>query len=530
MRTQVGRALKASGVAVLTATAVALPMTAGMAAAAPAPSAAGAKVRLTVKVIDRDGSIVAPLNLQILNLRTMVGADMGTGTTRSVPPGRYNVAAWITTGTAPNQSYTLDDQVVDLTGSRTITLDARQGHLVRVRLNVPAAREEVLEIAPVFGFHDWAFDPTTVVNVPAHDTYVVPAAIRGLTFNAYSVWEKAANTIANPSPFRYDIVSIFHGGIPAHPDFAVRQASLARVDVTVRATDASQQAYLSLSPFGKQILPLNDTTTLGATPARVMSYRTPGFEWQPIVGLNSPYGNIRDNNLDARSYGKGHFRETYGAAVLAPNASDIFADVSGRRLQVGESQFPIQDPLSPTDEGSGLTKQFRLYSGGKLLGHSAGGNLNVRIPWARHWYTLRLNVARQPGATLSTQIAGVWHFPANGVPRIQGDGSPPIYEVKVLPAGLNLRNQAAPGALTRVALTILGPISPNPVLLPVVRAYASANDGSTWARVAAHVRGSHYVLSVRDPGHAGFVSLRIYVRDASGVSEQMTVIHAYGVR
>jgi hypothetical protein len=512
-----------TAVAALAVTAMA---TTGVADAAPH----AARVRLTVKVIDRDGSVVAPLDLQILNLRTMVGADLGTGTGRKVRPGRYNIAAWITTGTAPDQSYTLDDQVVDLTSDRTITLDARQGKRVRVTLNVPAAREEVLEIAPVFDLHSWAFNPTTVVGVPVYNTYVVPAAIRGLTFNAYSVWEKAGNTIASPSPFRYDIVSVFRGGVPAHPDYAIRQSSLARVDVTVRATDASQQAYMSLSPFGKQILPFNDTTTLGATPARVASYRTPGFRWQPIIGMNSPYGNIRDNNLDARAYGRGHFHETYGAAVLAPNASDIFADVEGRRLQVGESQFPIQDPLSPTDEGSGLTKEFRLYAGGKLIGHSAGGNLNVTIPWARHWYTLRLNVSRKPGATLSTQIAGVWHFPANGVPRIQGDGTPPVYEMRMLPAGLSLRNQAAAGATTRVALTVFGPVEPNPVLVPVLRAYASANDGATWTRVPARARGDHYVLSVHDPGQAGFVSLRVYVRDASGDSEQMSVIHAYGVR
>jgi hypothetical protein len=515
------------GMTVAMALAVALPLTA--AAVTPASAGTRARVRITVKLIDRDGKAATPVDLQLLRLSSDTNVDLGTSTSRLVFPGRYNVAAWIPTGPPSSQSYTLGDEVIDLTHSRTITFDARRGKRVAFHLNVPSAVDELLEIAPVFDQHDWAFDPTTIAP-PAGQTYVIPGRVPGMTLYAYSVWEKAGNTAANPSPFRYDVIHVSRGGVPAHPVYWVRQSSLTRVDVVVRATDPDQQAYLELSPMAQQGVPLNAESTLGSTPVHLTSYRTPGYEWQPIVDMVSPSGEIRDNDLDQAAYGKGHFREVYGSAVLAPNLNDIFADVEGRRLQAGQSQFPIQDPLHPTDEGTGLTQRLALYSGSRLLVSSHGGTLNATIPGASHWYELRLEATREAGATLSTRVSGVWRFPAHAVPISQGDLSPPIYEVRLLPGGLNDLNQAPQGATTPVALSIFGTVSPTSVHLPVVRGYASFNDGTTWSRVSVRADGGHYVLTVHDPHSAGFVSVRVYVRAAGGASEELTVIHAYGVK
>jgi hypothetical protein len=69
-----------------------------------------------------------------------------------------------------------------------------------------------------------------------------------------------------------------------------------------------------------------------------------------------------------------------------------------------------------------------------------------------------------------------------------------------------------------------------PVAITAVRAYMSADDGKTWHAVRVRARGGHYEFTVRDPRQAGFVSLRLYIRDAAGNSESLTVIHAYGVQ
>lgn len=69
----------------------------------------------------------------------------------------------------------------------------------------------------------------------------------------------------------------------------------------------------------------------------------------------------------------------------------------------------------------------------------------------------------------------------------------------------------------------------NTALLPTTEARASANDGKTWVRVAVHKSGGHYVFSVRNGKAAGFTSLRLYVSDGHGNSEDLTVIRACGV-
>lgn len=42
--------------------------------------------------------------------------------------------------------------------------------------------------------------------------------------------------------------------------------------------------------------------------------------------------------------------------------------------------------------------------------------------------------------------------------------------------------------------------------------------------------GGRHVVSVKNASAAGFTSLRIYAGDRHGNSEELTVIHAYGVR
>jgi hypothetical protein len=506
--------------------------------AAPHAAAPATRFQLTVRIIDRSGQPAKPIDLQFLNLASGTNIDLGQNTSHKVRPGRYNVAAWIGTGTGNAQTFTLADQVIDVTRNRTITMDARQGRRVRVKLNAPEAVQEVLEFAPIVRGH-WAFNPSGIADslnggTFAAPAYVVPMKARGMTLYTYTVWEKKGNTATRPSPFRYDIINVYRGGFPAHPTYTVRTSALARISVGVRATDQNQQATLMLSPIGRSgpPLPLNAGTTLGATPARLTSYRSPGYQWQPIVDLTSPSGEIRDNVLNMNPYGRGHFTERYFSAVLAPQAQNgPNATVESRQMQVSAGFSLLGDPLhmGDTDVSSGVTARLRLYSGGRLLASSHGGNLNLRIPAARHWYSLHIDATRTPGATLSTQIHAVWRFSAHGTTGGFAF-TPQLYASQLLPGGLNWRNQAAAGVVTPVTLRLYSPYSVTPTLLHVVRAQASSNDGKTWRLVTVRRRGSRYVLSVRDPQHAGFVSLRLYVRDGSGNSESLTVIHAYGVR
>jgi hypothetical protein len=504
------------------------------------PTSPSPRYELKFRVIDRAGHLVRPLDLQLLNIAAGTNVDLGQSTKCRVRSGRYNVAVWIATGSG-SQSFTLADRIVRVTRNRTITLDARLGRRVRIRLDAPDAVDELIELAPIVNGNDWAFNPSIIADsidggTLAAPAYVVPMTSRLVRLYEYSVWEKKGNTISDPSPFRYDIIKVYRGGLPSHPAITVRRADLARVSLTVRATDRNQQATLELGPMGPSgpPLPLNAGTFLGATPAHLVSYRTPGYNWQPIVGLSSPSGEMRDFVLNMRPYGRGHFTERYFSAVLSPQLlNGPSASVENRRL--GVSTWPLLgDPWHPdtSDEVTGMTGLLRLYSNHHLLTQAHldmfGANLSARIPMARHWYVLHVDATRKPGAALSTQIHGVWRFYAHGTTN-SAFFQAHLDAIRLLPGGLDLRNKAATGALTRVVMRVQkNGFPPTPVRL--VRAYASANDGNSWHAVRVRALGSRYVFDVRDPRHAGFVSLRVYIRDAAGNSELLTVIHAYGVR
>jgi hypothetical protein len=514
--------------AVLTAATIAIPF----AAITSPPASAATTWQLTVKVTDRTGQVAASADVQVLNVGRDTGIDLGTGRHRQLRPGTYNVAAWIITGTGAGQTYTLADQIVDLTANKTVVLDARKGHRVRLSLNDSAAQAETLEIAPIVGGH-WAFNPTTI-SPPPDAAYVVPMRSALMQLYVYSVWEKKGNTVATPSPFRYDIIRVFAGQIPSSPVISTRTAQLTRVNVTVRATDAGQTATLALypQPSNGVVVPLNASTALGATPAHVVSYRSPGYQWQSILNWDSPAGGLEDNDLNQPILRHQTYSQTYGSAVWAPAPNGgAFAQLDGRQLSVGlpESSFAISDPTHQTDAGTGVSTLTRLYRGSQLLKQTHNSQLTVNIPDVSHQYTLTVAATRAAGAQLSTSVRGVWRFVAKGSGS-QASVPAQIYGLQLLPAGLSGRNQAAGGSLTRMAIHIYGPGTLNQLLLRTVEVWASVNDGVTWRKVAVHATGGHYVVSIRNASSAGFTSLKVYVADGHGSSEQLTVIHAYGVR
>src|SRR5215472_8888129 len=125
-----------------------IPALLGAASVAGAPARARL-VTCTLKVIDRNGHRVAPVDTQLFNPRTDFFIDFGQATSRQVRAGRYNLASWIPTGSGAGVSYTLEDFMVSLTSNRTLVLDARRGRPVRVSIDNPRAVNESVEVALV---------------------------------------------------------------------------------------------------------------------------------------------------------------------------------------------------------------------------------------------------------------------------------------------------------------------------------------------------------------------------------------------
>jgi hypothetical protein len=506
--------------AAISAAAVAFPL----AAVASAPALASTSHELTVKVIDRAGHSGASTDVAVLNVGSDTVIDFGTRRQRALRSGTYNVAAWIITGSGTSATYTLADKVVRLSSSKTVVLDARQGRRVRLSLNNSAAQAEELQIAPLLN-GEWPFS-SPVIFPPVGQTYLIPMRSSLMRLYVYSVWEKKGNSATDPSPFRYDIMRVYAGRIPSSPVISTRTSQLTRIDVTVRNTAPGQQSTLNLTPASPSgpPLPMNVTTSLGATPARLISYRTPGWQWQPILTWQTSNGYFRDNDLGQAAYGRGRHTEVWGAAVFSPSAENG-VEVFGRLLLAGDSYFPMSDALHPSDEGT-VTQSLKLYSDGRLLKQSTDGSLKVRIPRVTRSYSLHL-AASKPASGLSVRLTGVWRFPARGGAV---NTSSWLYDLQCIARGLDARNRAGAHSVTKLALRVYAAGSVSASLQRTVKVWASSDDGKAWHAVSVRRAGSQYVVSVRNSATAGFTSLKLYVSDGSGHSEDLTVIRAYGVR
>ena len=99
--------------------------------------------------------------------------------------------------------------------------------------------------------------------------------------------------------------------------------------------------------------------------------------------------------------------------------------------------------------------------------------------------------------------------------------------------GLDLHNDAAPDASTTIGVTVVRDDAVNYRPPPhygwrEVKVQASFNGGTTWHTVLATRRGSHWTVTVHDPG-AGFVSLRSIAVNVKGDSTVQTIYRAYGI-
>ena len=500
-----------------------------------ASGAAGAALpvhKLSVKVTD-----TSPRSASITVMNVATGATRQFTGDRQLDlrAGTYNVAVWFGQG---SPSVTLADQVVNLNRNRTVTLSPTGSVPVYVSIGNPGAQEESLELAP-FVAGRWAtpVNPSgslpvaPVPSLPIDSTYVVPMSSKLVTLYVYSVWEQAGATATDPSPYRYDIIKAFGGGIPWVPSIYTKASQLARVDITAREFDPDQQAILNLDPLGQDINEsLSASTPLGATPAHLVSYRSPGFRWVGDIFWQSPSLNPDADNeveeYDAQPilYRQGRYAETWGQAVLAPWQYGIEAARYQHQLDIELVGPSWSDPFHRAGGGEFASQTASLYSGGRLLATNKHFRVvQVPYPSRARGYVLNVTGARLPGAGLSSSVAATWQFSAGGRHPFTR-----VFSVTLAAGGLSDANAAAAGSVTPVTLGFnWGTLLSYPIR--AVRGWASANAGATWQPVTVRKVNGHYVLYVGNAATSGYTSLRVYVADKHGESEELTVIDAYGI-
>ena len=490
-------------------------------AAGGAPAGAAANPAITIRAIDRAGEAVpvtASLHSPVTS-PTSIDATLTSAHPTRVPRGTYNIAAWVFEPDGSAQ--TLFDRELVVTRSVTVTFDARKGHLIRFAVNDPTVTQNFVLAEPFNPVGPDAFDSFSPPTARAQ--YAAPGTMP-------PGWELSLEgDLLRPnvslSPVRYVLVRVLTRVIPANLTFTVSQARLASDLVTVKAIDPGVAGGVSFQPIGAEIpgenpveLPAVPVGQSAIAPLHVQYYFTPGYAYES----QTDSGSVNQTALPI--LGVHHYTQTFDNATFGPSPQ-WGPFVIGNQISTMSGAYLFADPTQQLNSSFGMavdSSQTWLYEGTKLIAHSALGGIFVTVSTTPHWYTVRAQASRGPGATLWKSEALSFTFRSQAPGGVVDNFWP-----RIIPSGLSLRNAARHG--TRTAVRIYFSDLDVNLTAHGVRVWASANGGGTWQALPVSRSGPHWTVTVANPGAPGFVSLRVQGSDANGFTATETVINAYAV-
>ncbi|MFJ9704583.1 hypothetical protein [Streptomyces sp. NPDC101234] len=507
-----------------------------IASAASATSAQAASASLTVTTLGRHGGKVST-TVTVVNASSGQTYRVKSGKRISLPSGRYIAMTDIyESATDGLGTDTIGAAVVQVSGSKSVTLDARKGKAVKVSLDTPAdvtAPPRIsaqvcaagMDMPSAYSAGGWNDEGAL---------YAIPNSSKLLQFGYLAQWSGNDSYVAVKKTT----------GIPAAPGGSFKRSGLAAVRFSVRSgTQMGSQVFTALQAAPK----VDDCTTdlmAGVrddnAPYSATVHVTPGT-WQPrddIFGSNGD--NVSGGFPKLRTLKAGQsFTQSFGRAAWGPMTS---LPVLGQKSIGFSPDALIGDP----DIGGGwgdITKETVVLSKGSTTvkkqtltdWRTGPAEFSAGIRSAG-WYRLTVDAHRyRPGITfpvgmLSPRVTLDWHFkvadPARAIVA-------PVFLTRFLPTGLNSRNQAAPSSTTTVDVTA-GRSSQGPdakltkVTAKAVKVWSSADGGKTWKAATVRHSGSVWQASVHNPA-SGAVALRSEVTDSAGDHSVETVYRAYAI-
>jgi hypothetical protein len=504
---------------------------------ASAASAQAASASLAVTTLGRHGGKV-PTTVTVVAVPSGQTYTVKSGKRISLPAGRYIAMTDIyESATDGLGTDTVGAQVVKVSGSTSVTLDARKGKAVKVSLDTPAD----VTAPPRISAQVCA---ATVSNMPSAFSsggwndegalYAIPNSSRLLQFGYLAQWSGNDSYVAAKNTT----------GIPAAPGGSFKRAKLATMRFSVRSgTQMARQNDTALQARPK----VDDCTTDlmaevrdDSAPYSATVHVTPGT-WQPRDDIMASNGDdIGGGFPKLRTLKAGQsFTQSFGRAVWSPLH---YLPLLGGKSVAFLPDALIGDPDigggwgDPTKESVVLSKGSTTVKKQTLTNWGTGdAEFSAGIRSAG-WYRLTVDAHRyRPGITfpagmLSSRATLDWYFkvadPAKAMVA-------PVFLTRFLPSGLNSHNQAAPNSTTTVDVSAgRGSQGPDLKLTKVtaksVRVWSSTDGGKTWKAATVKHSGSTWQASVHNPA-SGDVALRSEVTDSAGDRSVESVYRAYAV-
>jgi hypothetical protein len=488
--------------------------------------AAPKTVHVTFNAIGRDSSQV-PVGNGVVARSLAPGAPAmyrsSLGGVLSVPPGKYLLAAEL-------EGDTLVARVVTVRKAGTVTLDGRSA--VPIVLGLDNGAQDQVNYADLCYLNGGSggamisLGQGVTNGQPA--LYAVPFAYKGLALGYAGTWTDSQGTVYLTSGYASN-------GIPAQPDFSFHAADLTRLTLQVKAGEAAgSQSSWAATENGCPPAAFWGPGPI-AVPSQTTLYVSAGQWWLrswPSDGSGQSERQATVNLSASQDY-----VQTFGSAVVAPGIGVVPYYGPGRgRLTLWLGPGLFSDPnrgFACCADGT-----FRLSSGRKVIRslsftNETGNDFGASLP-RPGWYTVTVDASRSvpplgvSAAILTPRMTLAWRFRATKNDLKLTNSAIPGTDSTFVPAGLDINNDAAAGAVTPLQMSVWRGRSGRAYRIKTVRLQVSVNGGATWQTVALAVHGRDWLARIADPA-SGFVSLRSTVTDVRGNSTVETIYQAYGI-
>ncbi len=497
---------------------------------------------VTVTNINRDGAPGFAVSV-FTNLNSdgfyFGGTDSGVIRTR-LAVGDYDLFSFIDTPGPDGQlgSGTLMSRPT-LTVDRnvSVTLDARSAGHISITPPNPQAR-----LAATIGGYSRSTARGGMGAVMLSDTDNIYLGSDGPSAPAASYFGYAStqwgqqddNGTLNNSPYLYSLAVDSRGRLPQGATKRFRESELATVNNEHALTAPLAVGYKAVGlsdPIGGGGisllwligLPSQRVEYFGGSTSQWVSTlfmgQTAEMEQAVLFGAPTRYrpGTRRSDRWNDGPFTLAMPRQATNSYPLVGRAGDwIFANVPLFSDRAGRMGF------SQTDSG-----RITLYRNGVEFGHNDAGDYGAfEVPAETADYRIVATAERGSIFDLTTSTQVEWTFRsghvAGSLPQTL-----PVNAVRFTP---RLRdNAAAAGSTLELPITVDRQLATSHTQVRSLTTEVSFDDGKTWQPLRVSKKHDRWVAIVRNPGVAGYASLRATAVDRAGHTVKQTVIHAYRI-
>lgn len=467
-----------------------------------------------------------------------------------VPRGRYSFTGWVAESDPedPQSAVSvLNQPAVELTGARTIEVDAREARPIAITLPHPTARSFHAEINLVTRARNGARGGFRLFDTDFGRFFTgrlgPDARVNEIGMRVTGKWaEPGADGRFHNSPYAYNLAwhrsgQVFHGldrRVTGSDVASVRTqfaAQLPESIIETRVSDAgpvapgsvlltrltfsapfTQTAYFNADGPVRWSRSIGETTAAGAELGQLglLTRYTPGRSYREV--WNTPvFGPVlvgADDNGPASVYREHTEISGQGFVVDAALVGDAAGHV-GRRRQPG-------------------TVRAALYRDDTLIGETTivRGVARFPVPPADSQYRLEAQARHELPGVLSTDVRVAWTFRSKGIDL--GDSATlPLWVVRFAP---RLETGAAPAGREFPVPVSVRPQPGSPVgrnrSLTVEVSY---DDGQHWTVAPLREGDQGRSAVLRHPDTGGHVSLRATAADSAGNTVTQTIVRAYRI-